>query len=107
MILHTPSPTPTYTRFPYTTLFRSRPTWPALVLLQHPQQRLRDLVGLGDRRDGRLAQHLVGHQLALLGRQVDVHDRRLGRADVLQRGRDLLTAVLETGDQRKIGRAHV
>src|SRR3546814_6081582 len=71
MIRPPPGSTRTDTLFPYTTLFRSC-----------------------------LDQHLAGDQLALLGRQVDVHDGRLGRVDVLQRGRDLLTTELETGDQR-------
>src|SRR3546814_5106801 len=90
MIRRPPRSTRTDTLFPYTPLVRA----------QHPQLRLRDLVGLRDRRDGCLHEHLAGHQLALLGRQIDVHDRRLGRVDVLQRRGDLLAAELETRDQR-------
>src|SRR3546814_3351091 len=83
MLRRPPRSTRTDTLFPSTTLFRS------------------DLVGLRDRRDGCLHEHLAGHQLALLGRQVDVHDGRLGRVDVLQRRGDLLAAELEPRDQRR------
>ena len=45
------------------------------TLLEKPQQRLWQLVGLGQGGDGRLDQDLGRHQLALLGRQIHIHDR--------------------------------
>src|SRR3546814_7574763 len=58
-----------------------------------------DLIGLRERGDRGLDEHLARYQLALLGRKVDVHDGGLRRLDVLQRGGELLAAELEARDQ--------
>src|SRR3546814_13258286 len=68
---------------------------PKRWLLQQLQECLRELIGLRERGDRGLAEHLARYQLALLGRKVDVHDGGLRRLDVLQRGGELLAAELE------------
>src|SRR3546814_19107868 len=77
---------------------------PKRWLLQQLQECLRELIGLRERGDRGLDEHLARYQLALLGRKVDVHDGGLRRLDVLQRGGELLAAELEARDQ-EIGRA--
>src|SRR3546814_14679309 len=99
MIRPPPGSTRTDTLVPYTTLVRSPTGLIGPTLLQQLQERLRELIGLRERGDRGLDEHLARYQLALLGREVDVHDGGLRRLDVLQRGGELLAAELEARDQ--------